>query len=89
MARRFRRAIELGEGVAVVYGSWRSERWRQRGRGASGWVALLPRRPRRVREQVIVSGGGGHGSCLGACLAMSWWRGRAQRLDREARACSW
>ena len=64
-ARRLRRASELGEGVALFCGSWRCVWRRQRGRATSGLVASLPCLPRRSREQVVVSGGGGHGSGLG------------------------
>jgi hypothetical protein len=88
MARRLRRAVELGEVVAVFYGSWRCYWRRQRGRAVARLVALLPRRPRRVREQVIVSGAGGHGSGLGACLVASRCHCGAQRVASGARACS-
>jgi hypothetical protein len=85
-SRRLRRASELSEGAAVFYGSWRSERWRQRGRGGPGWVALLPcpSRPRRTR--VGFSGDGGHGSWSRACPTASGCRVRAQGARRGSRA---
>jgi hypothetical protein len=88
MARLLRRLVELGVVMAMLYVSRRGERWRQLGRGGPGWVALLPRRPRRSREQVVVSGAGGHGSGLGACLAASRCHCGAQRVHRGSRACS-
>ncbi|KAK1626836.1 hypothetical protein QYE76_001151 [Lolium multiflorum] len=68
MARLLRRAVELGEVVAVFYGSWRCYWRRQRGRAVARLVALLPcpSRPRRTR--VGFSGDGGYGSWPRACL---------------------
>jgi hypothetical protein len=86
MARLLRRLVELGVVMAMLYVSRRGERWRRLGRGGPGWVALLPRRPRRLREQVVVSGAGGHGSGLGACLAASRCHCGAQRVHRGSRA---
>jgi hypothetical protein len=85
MARRFRRAVELGEGVATFSLSRRSERWRQLGRAAARLVALFPCLPRPRRIGVSFSGGGGHGSWSWACLAASRWHGDAQRLASGAR----
>jgi hypothetical protein len=88
-SRRFRRAVGLGEGATVFSSSRRICRWQRRGRAASVGDALLPCLPCWSRDRVVVSGGGGHGSWSWPCLATSWWRVRAQRLVREARACSW
>ena len=89
MARLLRRAIELGEVVAVFYGSWRCYWWRQRGRAVARLVALLPRRARLRRIGVLFSGDGGHGSWSRACLVVAWRRGDAQRLVSESRTCLW
>jgi hypothetical protein len=86
-SRLLRRASELGEGVALFCGSWRSVWRRQRGRAVAGLVALLPLLPRRSRKQVVVSGAGGHGSGLRACLARPRWHGDAQRARRGSRGC--
>jgi hypothetical protein len=88
MARLLRQAIELGEVVAVFYGSWRCYWRRQRGRAVAKLVALLPcpSRPRRTR--VLFSGDGGGGSWSRACLGALRCHGDAQRVASGARACS-
>jgi hypothetical protein len=82
-----RRASELGEGMALFCGSWRSVWRRQHGRAVASLVALPPCLPRRSRGHVVVSSAGGHGSGLRACLAASRCHGDAQRARRGSRAC--
>ena len=97
MARRFRRARELGASASLFYGSWRSDWRRQRGRASSNLLALLPCMSRPWRGLLVVSGGGGPGSLFCACLAESWWRGEASGEGKGAReggmqrgsACPW
>jgi hypothetical protein len=88
MARLLRRAIELGEVVAVFYGSWRCYWRRQRGRAVARLVALLPRRARLRRIGVLFSGDGGHGSWSRSCLGALRCHGEAQRVRRGSRGCS-
>jgi hypothetical protein len=86
MARLLRRAVELGEVVAVFYGSWRCYWRRQLGRGGPGWVALLPGMSRQWRDLLPRLRRWRSRVWSWPCLAASWWRGDAQRLASGARA---
>jgi hypothetical protein len=86
MARLLRWSIELGEGVALFWCSWRRVWRRQRGRAVARLVALFPCLPRLRRIGVSFSGGGGHGSWSWTCLVASWSPGGAQPTARWSRA---